>query len=301
MFARISPKLKLLTIPHTGIVAARLAGVSIAKSSVVVFVDSHVEVGVDWVQPLLARVLESPSTIASPVIDVIDGDTFEYRQSDPVPSKGIITWSLSFAWQPLSREELAVRTSVVAPIKTPAIAGGIFAVDKTVFKAMGAYDEAMRLWGGENIELALRFWTCGGSLEILPCSRVGHAFRGTRINTPDGAAQAEALTRNLNRIAEVWLDDYKPFYYRTNPSALDLSIDDVGSRLTLRAKLECKAFTWYLETVAPDWFVPIPANVVMTGRVMNKHTGMCIDSSSSSLNEMAITLTKCNPSNANQV
>jgi polypeptide N-acetylgalactosaminyltransferase len=52
---------------------------------------------------------------------------------------------------------------------------------------------------------------CGGKLETVICSRVGHLFRQrSPIRWPDGLS---VVKRNAVRVAEVWLDDYKKYYY----------------------------------------------------------------------------------------
>ena len=46
--------------------------------------------------------------------------------------------------------------------------GAAFAIDKKYFGELGGYDTGMKVWGGENLEMAWRVRTRGrGSWQIL--------------------------------------------------------------------------------------------------------------------------------------
>ena len=64
--------------------------------------------------------------------------------------------------------------------------------------------------------LASQIWQCGGSLEIVTCSHVGHVFRkATPYSFPGGTGQV--INKNNRRLAEVWMDDFKDFFYIISP------------------------------------------------------------------------------------
>ena len=76
---------------------------------------------------------------------------------------------------------------------------------------------------------------CGGRLEIIPCSRVGHVFRSHRpYNDKDDSTSMNAL-----RVAEVWLDDYKQHFYELRPELKTKHVD-VEARKKLRKRLKLK-------------------------------------------------------------
>uniref|UniRef100_A0A672L050 Polypeptide N-acetylgalactosaminyltransferase n=1 Tax=Sinocyclocheilus grahami TaxID=75366 RepID=A0A672L050_SINGR len=287
-----------------GLITARLLGASKAQGEILTFLDAHCECFHGWLEPLLARIVEEPTAVVSPEIATIDLNSFQFHK--PVASarahnRGNFDWSLTFGWEAIPDYENAKRKDETYPVKTPTFAGGLFSISKAYFEKIGTYDDKMEIWGGENVEMSFRVWQCGGQLEIIPCSVVGHVFRTKSPHTfPKGT---EVITRNQVRLAEVWMDDYKLIYYRRSQSAAKMAKDktygDLSDRLKLRESLQCKNFSWYLTNVYPEAFVP-DLTPVKFGALKNRGSQQCLDVGESNNGGKPVIMYVCHNMGGNQ-
>ncbi|XP_050425178.1 polypeptide N-acetylgalactosaminyltransferase 3-like isoform X2 [Adelges cooleyi] len=258
-----------------GLIKARLMGARKASGEVLVFLDAHCECTIGWLESLISRVAEDRKRVVCPVIDIISDETFAYVRSFEL-HWGAFNWDLHFRWYTRSTPDIIRRQKdITQAFKTPAMAGGLFAMDKSYFFELGGYDEKMEIWGGENLELSFRVWQCGGSIEIAPCSHVGHIFRKSSPYTFPGGV-SRILYTNLARVALVWMDEWQEFYFKFNPEAIKVRDEQqIRTRLELRDRLQCKGFRWYLDNVWPEHFMPTDQRFF--GKIKNTLSNQCLE------------------------
>ncbi|KAM9464055.1 polypeptide N-acetylgalactosaminyltransferase 9-like isoform 1-T1 [Salvelinus alpinus] len=259
-----------------GLIRARIHGWNAATAPVVGFFDAHVEFNTAWAEPILTRVKEDHTRIILPAIDNIKFNTFEVQQYANAAHG--YNWGL-WCMYIIPPQEWLDKGDETAPIRTPAMIGCSFVVDREYFGEIGLLDPGMEVYGGENIELGMRVWQCGGSMEVLPCARVAHIERTKKPYNNDIDYYAK---RNALRAAEVWMDEYRSHVYMAwnipmnNPG---VDYGDVSERVALRKRLQCRSFRWYLENVYPE--MRIYNNTITYGEVRNsKASGYCLDQGS---------------------
>ncbi|XP_046378160.2 polypeptide N-acetylgalactosaminyltransferase 5-like isoform X1 [Haliotis rufescens] len=257
-------KVKIVRLrKHQGLIRARLAGYDVATSPILVFLDSHIECYPGWLEPLLDRIQRNPKTVPIPMIDVIHSEHFGTGILNTTKRLGVFRWKqLKFHWEHVSKDRRNTLKTPTEPIRSPTMIGGLFAIDKHWFTTLGTYDPGLLYWGAENMELSFKIWMCNGTLEVLPCSHVAHVFRN--VNPIKWHRGGKPSLTNSIRVAEVWLDEYKHYFYEANRLSPGIDYGDVTDRRKLRDSLHCHDFRWYIENIYPE--CPI-AKVLNTGEI----------------------------------
>ncbi|XP_023142880.1 polypeptide N-acetylgalactosaminyltransferase 15 [Amphiprion ocellaris] len=253
----------------------RTLGAARAAGEVLVFMDSHCECQKGWLEPLLERVAQDRTTVVSPIMDVIDWQTFRYNATQ-WPVRGVFDWRLDFYWESNPQLEDKDPEKAVRPVRSPALGGEVVAIDRHFFQSVGAYDPGMLLWGAEHIELSIRVWSCGGSMEVVPCSRVAHL---NRHHLPYHFPDQDLLQRNKIRIAATWMDAYKKIFYRRETLAHFIRQSEspnITERMRLKRSLGCRNFHWFLTTVYPQLYIP-QDRPALSGELYSVGTGGCAD------------------------
>lgn len=153
-----------------GVVRARRFAVTQIATETVVFVDAHVEVSAGWLPPLLEAIAGDNRTLATPLLDVLDPETIQYKRVVE-PRRGLFDWTLRRREVPLWSEQ---RRNLPRPYETPVMRAAVFAVNTKAFHTLSNFDPDVIAPAAAELELSLQFWCIGGRVLVVPCSRVAH-------------------------------------------------------------------------------------------------------------------------------
>ena len=246
-----------------GAAAVRMKAVIVAAGDTLVFLDPDVMVNKGWLLPLMAHLYKEPESLAVPHFD----NVLKPNRFFPLPESygAIFGWSLNTYWYDTFQK-------ADRPFATAVMRGNAFAVKKEFLLRLGSFDEGLGQHGGENLELSLRTWLCGGKVEIVPCSRVAvrDAMKIVHIQNKD----------NIHRIAELWFGDAKRHVYRfagINNAFDTTNLNAVRTRKSyLSRQVTCKDMDWYLSSIVGD--LPIPnKDAKLLGKI-KADSGHCIKS-----------------------
>ncbi|KAH7721878.1 polypeptide N-acetylgalactosaminyltransferase 10 [Aphelenchoides avenae] len=212
-----------------------------------VFLDAHSEANYNWLPPLVEPIALDYRTVVCPFVDVIDCDTYELRPQDE-GARGSFDWEFNYKRLPLTSEDQKHPTR---PFKSPVMAGGYFAISTKWFWELGGYDEGLDIWGGEQYELSFKVWQCHGQMVDAPCSRVGHIYRCKYVPFPNPGV-GDFISRNYKRVAEVWMDEYKEHLYKRRSAMRNADPGDLTKQKSVRERLQCKSFDWFMKEIAFD-------------------------------------------------
>ena len=158
-----------------GIAGSRLRGVQEARGDVVVILDSHMEVSVGWLEPLLNILDNRPKAVAVPVLHMIQESQYKQLEThlcDPYvvqPQRGWGHITMQMYWKKQDPPR-----KVWEPIPSASLMGGGLAAARSTLLEFYPTRVVNSSWGVENNRLSFRAWMCGQGVWVSPCSQILH-------------------------------------------------------------------------------------------------------------------------------
>lgn len=154
---------------RSGLIWSRLAGARYATGDVLLFLDCHVEVGYNFLPPLIDPIADDYRSVVTPTLDIIDKKNYEVRALNE--GRTVFDWHFHAQRIPmhLDHEDGDL-------FKTPVMYGAAFAISARYFWELQP-DSGLKIYGGDQLEMSFKVNLCGGTLYEAPCSRVAHIYR----------------------------------------------------------------------------------------------------------------------------
>ncbi len=133
--------------------------------------------------------MQNYRNVVVPTINIINFENIQYEKEGGL---GIVGFTWKLGQSPFSRPNgVNIPGSVgkldkdrkqsIQPQSSPIMCGGLFGATKQFFvNELEGYDPEFEIYGGEEMEIGFKVWQCHGTIEAIPCSTVGHIFRGNK-------------------------------------------------------------------------------------------------------------------------
>lgn len=160
---------KIIRTKTKGVIPCRSKAVEYATGEVLVFLESEIEVGYNWLPPLLSPIKNDYTTVLSPILDKVDASTFEYKSVMNF-GRGAFDWNFDFKKIPLQDDS---KENPEKNYETPIFTGSMFVISRKFYDEIHGYDIGLNNEGGEVFDMSFKIWLCGGQILNVPCSRIG--------------------------------------------------------------------------------------------------------------------------------
>ena len=92
-------------------------------------------------------------------MDSIDWYTFEHTNyNEGGLTRGLFDHNLNYQEAEIPIKIAKSRRIKTEPYLSPTHAGGVFAIDKNWFSELGTYDNGLKFWGAEQLELSFKVY-----------------------------------------------------------------------------------------------------------------------------------------------